>query len=314
MRINVIILFIAAGIWGCKNSGQNSEGNLDKEPESGPFPSEIVVFQPFSGNPVFTGTGLDTWDSNIRERGYIIRDDNMYHMWYTGYRRGDEDDTLKVGYATSADGIAWNRYEGNPIFSGSWTEDMMILKVDSTYYMFAEGRNDIAHMLTSWDKINWEDHGPIDIRKVDGDPISEGPYGTPTAWRENGVWYLFYERNDEGIWLATSEDLDIWKNIQDEPVISKGPELYDKYGLAVNQIIKYGDWYYAYYHGTNEEDWSEWSTNVAASKDLIHWTKYGGNPIMKQNKSSGILVYDGTQYRLYTMHNEVAVHFHNVPD
>lgn len=42
---------------------------------------------------------------------------------------------------------------------------------------------------------------------------------------------------------------------------------------------------------------------------FIIWKKYGQNPIMEQNKSSGILVHDGEKYRLYTMRPEVAVHF-----
>ena len=57
------------------------------------------------------------------------------------------------------------------------------------------------------------------------------------------------------------------------------------------------------------EDWREWSTNVAASKDLRTWVKYTGNPILEDNKSSGILVQDGEKYRLYTMHDEVHLHF-----
>ncbi|MEX2235115.1 MAG: glycosylase, partial [Cyclobacteriaceae bacterium] len=92
-------------------------------------------------------------------------------------------------------------------------------------------------------------------------------------------------------------------------VIKKGPESYDKFGVALNQIIRYGDYYYAYYHGTPTEDWSVWNTDVAASKDLIVWTKFPENPILEENKSSGIMVHDGTQYRLYTMHNNVNLHF-----
>ncbi|MDA0193573.1 MAG: hypothetical protein O2887_03455 [Bacteroidetes bacterium] len=109
--------------------------------------------------------------------------------------------------------------------------------------------------------------------------------------------------------MATSKNLEEWINVQDDPIIEMGPEVYDQYGLAVNQIIKYKGWYYAYYHGTALEDWSEWSTNVAASKDLVRWIKYEGNPIMGDNKSSGILVHDGKQFRLYTMHDKVALHF-----
>ncbi|MDH5609242.1 MAG: glycosylase [Cyclobacteriaceae bacterium] len=277
--------------------------------EKTPFPAELVEFNVYEHNPVFTGTGKEAdWDENIRERGFILREDSLYHMWYTGFQSGP-DKTLFLGYATSVDGIDWERFQDNPVFSESWTEDMMVWKEGQVYYMFAEGRNDIAHLLTSSDRITWKDHGSLDIRKVDGSPLEEGPYGTPTVWVENGVWYLFYERNDLGIWLATSTDLAVWKNVQDEPVILMGPEQYDQYGLAVNQIIKHKGWYYAYYHGTAFEDWHEWSTNVAASPDLVHWEKFSGNPLMGENKSSGIVVHDGKNFRLYTMHDEVAVHF-----
>jgi hypothetical protein len=49
------------------------------------------------------------------------------------------------------------------------------------------------------------------------------------------------------------------------PVLKKGPEGYDKYGVALNQVIKHNGMYYGYYHGTALEDWSEWSTNQEIS-------------------------------------------------
>ena len=250
---------------------------------------------------------MDTWDKKIRERGYVLKEGDTYHMWYTGLNK--EKEPLALGYATSPDGIAWQRHPENPVFKESWTEDMMVIKVDGVYHMFAEGKSDVAHRLTSTDRIQWTDHGSLDIRTANGAPLSKGPYGTPTVWREDNIWYLFYERNDLGIWLATSNDLEVWTNVQDEPVIKMGPEEYDQYGVAVNQIIKYKGWYYAYYHGTPFEDWSLWSTNVAASKDLVHWKKFPQNPIMEENRSSGILVPDGEEFRLYTMHDKVEVHF-----
>jgi len=92
-------------------------------------------------------------------------------------------------------------------------------------------------------------------------------------------------------------------------VLSMGPEEYDKFAVAMNQVVKYNGLYYGYYHASAYKDWHEWSTNVAVSKDLIHWKKYPGNPIVGNNKSSGILVHDGKKYRLYTMHPEVNVYF-----
>lgn len=271
-----------------------------------PFPNELVNFKPISENPLFSGTGENTWDKNIRERGYILKEGNIYHMWYTGFQ--NETTGLSLGYASSSDGLLWKRYAKNPIFNKHWTEDIMVINVDGIYHMFAEGKGDIAHRLSSDDRVNWTDHGSLDIRKTDGSPLTVGPYGTPTVWFEKNTWYLLYERNDQGIWLATSTDLKLWTNVQDEPVIEMGPEVYDQFGLAVNQIIKYEDWYYAYYHGTSFEDWREWSTNVAASKDLIHWQKYDQNPILGDNLSSGILVEEGDHFRMYTMHHTVRLH------
>ena len=270
------------------------------------FPTELVSFVPYKNNPVFAGTGADTWDNKIRERGYILHEGDTYHMWYTGYRE-DGDKIKHLGYATSADGITWTRYKNNPIHTADWVEDMTVLKDGSTYYMFAEGQDDVAHLLTSTDRVTWKEHGPLDIRYTNGQPLSKGPYGTPAIWKEGDVWYLFYERKDQAVWLATSKDRKVWTNIQDEPVLAKGPTDYDRYAIAMNQVIKHKGLYYAYYHASAFSDWHEWSTNVAVSKDLIHWTKYAGNPIVGGNKSSGILVNDGKQFRLYTMHPSVSV-------
>jgi hypothetical protein len=228
-------------------------------------------------------------------------------LWYTGYNKA-RSATKYLGYATSPDGLNWTRYPNNPIFTQSWVEDMQVVKHEDMYYMFAEGRHDIAHMLTSTDGIHWQDHGKLDIRYTTGAPLDSGPYGTPTVWVES-IWYLFYERGDQGIWLATSPDLQVWTNVQDDPVISKGPESYDRHAVALNQVIKYKGVYYAYYHATAHRRWRKWTINVAASSDLVHWTKYPNNPIVSRNRSSGILVYDGHQYRLYAMHPEASVFF-----
>ena len=275
--------------------------------EDGLFPSELVDFEPFQNNPVFTSAGTGHWDEFIRERGWIMKEDGLYHLWYTGYTSPDSS-AKHLGYATSPDGISWTRHTGNPLCAGHWVEDMMVVKEDGTYYMFAEGKGDRVHLLTSRDRINWTDHGTLDVRKADGKPISKGPFGTPAVIRENSRWYLFYERRDEAIWIAASEDLKKWKNLQDEPVIRCGPESYDRTMVAVNQVIKHNGRYYAYYHATCPENGKDrWSMNIAASDDLIHWVKYPDNPIISPDHSSGILVEDGDTLRFYCMHRNVTL-------
>jgi len=275
------------------------------------FPPELVRFRAVEDNPIFTARGEGHWDVKIRERGWILREGDTYHMWFTGYD-GSREGAKMLGYATSKDGLKWKRHPGNPIYREHWVEDMMVVKHKDTYYMFAEGRGDEAHLLTSTDRIHWKRQGPFDVRYKDGRPLTAGPLGTPVGWHEDGTWYLFYERRDLGVWLAASTDMKVWKNVTDDPVISPGPGQADKKLIALNQIVKQDGRYYAYYHGSAaEKSPSLWTTNVAVSTDLIHWKKYAGNPLFpaRENKSSGILVHDGKRFRLYTMHNEVHVHF-----
>lgn len=272
-----------------------------------PFPAELTQFVPAPNNPVFTAEGEGHWDVKIRERGWILRDGDTWRLWFTGYD-GTKPGQKMLGLATSSDGLHWERDSRNPIYRETWCEDMMVVKVDGIYYMFAEGAKDQAQLLTSSDGIEWKRRGTLDIRLTNGDPIPPGPFGTPTAWLEAGTWYLFYERADQGVWLATSRDLEVWRNVQDEPVLAKGPEAFDKYAVALNQIISHEGLYYAYYHGSDTPQWREWSVNIARSKDLVHWEKSQQNPLTTGNQSSGIVVPDGKKFRLYTMHNEVRVY------
>jgi hypothetical protein len=174
--------------------------------------------------------------------------------------------------------------------------------------MFAEGKGDIAHLLTSDDGIAWKEEGPLDIRTRSGEPLSPGPYGTPSVFVEDGTWHLFYERDDKGVYVATSRDRRVWTNVKDEPVIALGPDAYDRHAVALNQVIRYKGRYYGVYHANADPDWKgPWTTCLAASDDLVRWEKYPGNPIVRSDDSSGILVDDGARLRLYTMHPAVKL-------
>lgn len=277
------------------------------------FPDDLIHFEPIATNPVFTGAGDGHWDVKIRERGWILRDGDQWRMWYTGYD-GTRPGQKMLGYATSTDGLTWKRHSGNPVYKDHWVEDPCIISNAGTLYMFAEGEQDRAQLLTSQDGISWTRVGRLDVRLKGGEPIPDGPYGTPTGWFEGGVWNLFYERGDKGIWLARSTDLKVFTNVQDEPVMVPGPDEFDKDLIAMNQIIKRDSRYYAVIHGSKKpadpSQPSLWATGLATSTDLIHWTKYSGNPLrpISENKSSGLLIPDGKRFLLYTMHGKVDVH------
>lgn len=296
--------------WGVSALRSQAQTSLRAEAATaGDFPAELVDFAAAPQNPVFIAQGPGHWDVKIRERGWILHEGDAWHMWYTGYD-GTREGIRLLGYATSTDGLKWTPHPGNPLDREHWIEDMMVVKRGDTYYMFAEGAHDQAQLLTSTDRVHWKREGTLDIRYTDGKPLTPGPFGTPAAWFEDGTWYLFYERKDEGVWLATSRDLKVWTNRQDEPVLVPGPGDYDRKMIALNQILKHDGRYYALFHGSGTEQAPRtWTTDIAVSSDLMHWRKYPKNPLVPGNTSSGIVVHDGKQFRLYTMHGQVDVYF-----
>lgn len=276
------------------------------------FPRWLTQFKSARDAPIFAGRDETAWDDLIRERGWIMREADGWHLWYTGYNK-TLSDTRYLGYATSDDGLNWTRKSDKPLVDDRWIEDMCVVKHDETYYMFAEGRNDIAHLLTSRDKVHWTSLGDLDIRTTSDQPIAPGPRGTPTVWIEGETWWLFYERSDQAVYAATSIDRKIWRNVSDEPVLTRGPSDYDKYAVAFDQVIKLGDRYYAYYHASSEPNWGSWTTCLATSIDLVHWEKYPNNPVLPVNPkvpgaSSAMVVHDGKSWRMYTTHPEVFVY------
>jgi hypothetical protein len=120
------------------------------------------------------------------------------------------------------------------------------------------------------------------------------------------VWNLLYERGDLGVWLARSPDGTVFTNVSDEPVLPRTPGTYDAEAVAINQVVSRDGVYYAFYHANDRRPWGDWTTCVARSTDLVHWEKFPGNPIIRNNCSSAILV-EGPDVatHLYTMHPSV---------
>ena len=51
--------------------------------------------------------------------------------------------------------------------------------------------------------------------------------------------------------------------MKDEPVLTMGPEPYDKAAVAFDQIFKRDGVYYAVYHANSERPWKDWTTCIA---------------------------------------------------
>ena len=72
-----------------------------------------------SDEPVLRhGSGSD-FDLNAANCGTVLKTGSGYKMWYFGWRSGTSTTppTGDIGYATSANGIVWEKFKGNPVLS-----------------------------------------------------------------------------------------------------------------------------------------------------------------------------------------------------
>jgi len=107
----------------------------------------------YEGNPVIDLGPTGSFDDQYAATPAVIWRDGQYEMWYSGLSYNDlrtwPPDTVRIGYATSADGRHWQKYAGNPVLStfsppyrprtdsnGPWAPD--VVYADSGYRMWYE--------------------------------------------------------------------------------------------------------------------------------------------------------------------------------
>lgn len=196
-------------------------------------------------------TGISgSWDDYNSEVPTVIRDGNLYKMWYAGYSIR-EPDKYHIGYATSPDGITWTRLpaaespynqEGLILMYDDTREgefigiaDPTVVKVNGTYHLWYNGFGInmivISH-ATSKDGVRWDrDHkNPVLTPSKPWEMIGrEGTVTQPhVLWvgTQFEMWYGSFADEFQryiAISHATSPDGTTWIK-DDAPVLLPGPE------------------------------------------------------------------------------------------
>lgn len=112
--------------------------------------------------------------------------------------------------------------------------------------------------------------GPGTLRPVDGRFV-----GTWHAYPKSG-----YEAGPGVIGLAFSRDLADWE--VGPPVLEPDPACsWEAGGLYKSWILEHDGTFYLFYNAKNqtEQPWVE-QTGFATSRDLVHWERHPGNPVL----------------------------------
>ncbi|MBC8236139.1 hypothetical protein H8E77_41865, partial [bacterium] len=104
-----------------------------------------IDWDKYEGNPVLNLGAPGAWDDSDVYTPSVLFDDGTYKMWNIGY----DGSNWRIGYATSDDGIFWDKYEGNPVLDlgapGEWDDYsvsfLSVLFEDGTYKMWYSGHD-----------------------------------------------------------------------------------------------------------------------------------------------------------------------------
>jgi predicted GH43/DUF377 family glycosyl hydrolase len=218
----------------------------------------------YPGNPVLTPGPYNSWEDYTVYSPFVLKDGDTLKMWYTGSKSFDVD---HIGYATSTDGIHWQKDSANPVLlagaPGSWDDEVVshpkIILIDTTYHMW---------------------YGGTDIN----------PY---TAYR------IGYATSPDGINWTKADSVN--------PVLDLGePGEWDSATLAGHSYFFDGDTFHMWYSGSDNTNFDNTCIGYAKSPDGINWVRYPGNPVFRGTSSwnsLGVLapcvIVDSSGYKMW---------------
>ncbi len=228
-------------------------------------------------NPILTiGSDGDFDSFNIRWP-YVIYDKGVYKMWYAGSTNGND---WQVGYATSVDGISWDKYDQSPVFIPSdedWESysirlGAIVLK-DEIYHLWYDGSSDGFHTTSaigyaqSTDGINWNRIGAGPTLRAGSEFFATHKVSVGDVhWINDGYFEMFYtgvnENNERSVGRAVSEDGLNWFHDPNNPIIPHSTEnTWNEFSSASSTFIREGDNYQLWFSG--EDGYGNWNIGVA---------------------------------------------------
>jgi len=256
-------------------------------------------------NPVLTPGPAGEWDEQFAAIPSVLFDGSTYHLWYNNYNFV-ANSIDRIGYATSNDGIIWQKYDDltttNPPYSlsdpvlvpGPGNYDNVavgnhcVRKFNNIYHMWYTGDNNpapsqgysICH-ATSSDGIHWMKDTLNPVLEVG----SNGEWDdvlifAPSVVFDGSIYHIWYSGWDGSIspdrmriGHATKSHLDsAWTKDPGNPVLDIGiSTCWDYDRVDAPDVVFDGTMFHMFYSGGPV---FIWRIGYAWSTDGTHWTKY----------------------------------------
>jgi predicted GH43/DUF377 family glycosyl hydrolase len=121
-----------------------------------------ITWEKHTQNPVLSFGAPGELDADAVYGPCVLKYDSLYHMWYTGFL----NNTTRIFYAISDDGLSWTRYAGNPVldigepdeFDADDCANARVRLIGDTFHMWYSGYDGSVQTIgyaTSSDGLNW---------------------------------------------------------------------------------------------------------------------------------------------------------------
>ncbi len=238
-----------------------------------------------AGNPVVTNGVSGAWDDKQVYSPGVILDGTTYKMWYAGWSTAST--SMKIGYATSPDGVVWTKQGSAPVLTpgatGSWDANGVsyptVMKDGATYKLWYTGFDSYGigrvGYATSTDGIVWTKYSSNPVTDVGATGSWDSTYVGMTSVIKVGtvykLWYRGGSATGGAIGYATSPDGLAWTKYG--AVITGGSGGWDTTPYHP-EVIFDGGQYHMWYSGCNQaEDLCQ--VGYATSSDGTQWTRKG---------------------------------------
>lgn len=226
-----------------------------------------------------------TWDAYTIERPFVIRENGLYKMWYSGNATGSPP--IYVGYATSSDGIHWTKYPGNPVLgpgSSAWEAGgpgcICIVPFPGGYRLWyaainANGTASNIGYAVSIDGVTWErDTLNNPILRAGSSGQWDYPFvSQPRLFHHGDTYYMYYiGYSSDGslvhVGAAVSNDTGrTWSKHAQNPVLSDSPYQWDGSFVQLGSVLLRGDTLHMWYSGSRiNTTWYLWRIGHATSQ------------------------------------------------
>jgi predicted GH43/DUF377 family glycosyl hydrolase len=197
--------------------------------------SDGITWELDPANPVLTRGAAGEWDSDEAYKPAVIHDGSEFRMWFGG------GDGVKgrVGYATSPDGSAWTKHDGNPIMDvgpdgsfddlGLWPGEVIV--DGGLYRMWYTGQRDAGAGEYDWRIGYAESEDGLSWTRNPDPVLGPGPGWDdwllyfPTVYFDGLTYHMWYSAHTGSylaIGYAVSADGLRWTRYLGNPVLG-GP-------------------------------------------------------------------------------------------